>query len=391
MRARVIQRHLGRELGKRWWRWAVLFGTMLAVQAVALAWSKQAHAQTTVPYFKIQAQDSYASARRYAGVTAPARSAQLGFKRSGEVAHMLVDQGATVQQGQTLAHLDAALLRAELQQASANVAHADANLNAHHAAAQLARNTEQRMRRLRETGHASKQTYDEIFLDLQAKTAQVEVAKANKLRAQAAHQAALVALQEATITAPFDGVVQARYVDEGSQVNPGQGVLKVIETVAVEAHVGVPGVVAPNLQPGTSYALHINGEQHSGLLTTVLPEVDRDTRTVKAIFTLEGTNLLTRLSLGAVVELEFTEQVTSAGFWLPISALTAADRGLWSVYVINADNIVERRLLEIVHSEADRVFARGTLSDADRVVHTGVQRIVPGQVVAPVPALHARR
>ena len=390
MRARVFRRHLGRELGRSWWQWAVLLGWVLTLQVVALAWAKQAHAQTTVPYFKIQAQDSYASARRYAGVTAPARSAQLGFKRSGEVAQVLVDQGASVAKGQALAHLDAAGLRAELQQADANVAHAAANLNAHRAAAQLAMNTEQRMRKLRASGHASKQTYDEVFLDLQAKAAQVEVAKANKLRAEAAQQAARVALEEAAIIAPFEGVVQARYLDEGSQVQPGQAVLKVIETGAVEAHVGVPSAVAPKLQPGTRHTLYSNGAQLVGRLTTVLPEVDRNTRTVNAIFTLEDASPRSRLTLGAVVELEFTEQVASPGFWLPMSALTAADRGLWSVYVINPDDIIERRLLEIVHSEADRVFARGTLSDADRVVHTGVQRVVPGQAVVPVAALQAR-
>ncbi len=385
MRARVIQRHLGRDLGKRWWRWAVLFAWVLVIQVIALAWGKQAHAQITVPFFTIQAQEAYASARRYAGVTTAARSAQLGFRRSGELAEVLVDQGAVVQRGQPLAHLDAALLRAELQQAKANVAHAQASLTAARAAAQLALNTEQRLRQLRSTGHASKQTYDEVHLDLQAKLAQVEVAQANRLRAQAAQQAASVALDEATINAPFDGVVQTRFFDEGSQVNPGQAVLKVIENHVIEAHIGVPSSVSNALQPGNTYALYINGEQHSGRLTTVLPEVDRDSRTVNAIFSLP----VEQLALGAVVELEFSQQVVGNGFWLPMSALTAADRGLWSVYVINTDNIIERRLLEVVHSEAERVFARGTLSHADRVVYTGVQRIVPGQIVEPVPALQA--
>ena len=57
-------------------------------------------------------------------------------------------------QGQTLAYLDDALLRAEVPQAKANVAHAEASLVAARAAAQLAVNTERRMRRLRETAVA---------------------------------------------------------------------------------------------------------------------------------------------------------------------------------------------------------------------------------------------
>lgn len=385
MRARVIQRHLGRNLGRRWWQWAALIGAVVAIQIMALAWGKQAHAQVTVPYVQIQAQEKFASARRYAGNTTAARSAQLGFKRPGEIQQVLVDEGSHVERGQILAHLDAALLRAELQQALANVSHARASFTAAKASAQLAKNTEQRMRQLRESGHASKQTYDEVYLDLQAKAAQTEVAQANQQRAEAAVLAARVALQEATITAPFSGTVQARHVDEGSQVSPGQPILKLVENSVMEAHIGVPSSVSGQLTPGSSYPLYIQGKPFSGRLRAVLPEVDPMTRTVNAIFQLDTT-----VSMGSVVELEFSQQVASAGYWIPMSALSAADRGLWSVYVINDNNVIERRLLEIVHSEADRVFVRGTLSDADKVVHTGVQRIVPGQVVQPVPALQAK-
>ena len=95
------------------------------------------------------------------------------------------------------------------------------------------------------------------------------------------------------------------------------------------------------------------------------------------------------LAMGSVIELEFAQRVPAQGFWIPLSALSAAERGLWSVFVINTENIVERRLLEVVPTESDRVYARGTLSDADRVVQTGVQRIVPGQTVVPVPGMNA--
>ena len=64
-----------------------------------------------------------------------------------------------------------------------------------------------------------------------------------------------------------------------------------------------------------------------------------------------------------------------------MSALTASDRGLWAVYVINGENIIERRLVEVIHNEASRAYVRGLLSDRDRVVNSGVQRIVPGQTV----------
>ncbi|MBT5332712.1 MAG: efflux RND transporter periplasmic adaptor subunit, partial [Gammaproteobacteria bacterium] len=45
-----------------------------------------------------------------------------------------------------------------------------------------------------------------------------------------------------------------------------------------------------------------------------------------------------------------------------------------------------RRLVEVIHNEASRAFVRGLLSDKERVVNSGVQRIVPGQSVLPLKA-----
>ena len=47
----------------------------------------------------------------------------------------------------------------------------------------------------------------------------------------------------------------------------------------------------------------------------------------------------------------------------------------------SATHKLRRRELEIVHQEADRVFARGTLSDGEMVVVEGLHRLVPDQLV----------
>ncbi|MEM7220738.1 MAG: efflux RND transporter periplasmic adaptor subunit [Pseudomonadota bacterium] len=342
-------------------------------------------ADIAVPYFQIQAQDSFASARRYAGRVEAARTVQLGFKRSGNVDAVAADLGDRVAAGTELASLDSRVLRAELEAANADVEFARASLDASEANARLAANTERRMRKLRDSGHAPQQTYDENLLGLHARLAEVKVAKAAVRRAEAAAQAARVALDEATLSAPFDAIVQARYVDEGSQITVGQPVLKLVERNAFEAHVGLPSDTAARLEPGASYALRLGDTQISAPLRAVLPELDPATRTVTAVFEL-AQPADTGLAAGRVIELSVDEAIADPGFWIPLAALTAADRGLWSVYVINAEDRIERRLLEVLHSEADRVFARGTLTDADRVVATGVQRIVPGQRVTPVAA-----
>jgi len=89
------------------------------------------------------------------------------------------------------------------------------------------------------------------------------------------------------------------------------------------------------------------------------------------------------IPLGAVVELEFSSRIDTPGYWLPLTALTESDRGLWGIYVINEDSTVERRLVEVIHTEDGAAYVRGTLNPGERVISTGVQRLVPGQQVQP--------
>jgi len=87
---------------------------------------------------------------------------------------------------------------------------------------------------------------------------------------------------------------------------------------------------------------------------------------------------------GQLCEWQLNRPVNRSGYWLPASALTRGVRGLWSVMAVVDDNSqsrAEKRDIEIVLTEADRVLARGMLSDGDRVVVDGLHRIAAGQQI----------
>lgn len=364
-----------------WRRLMWLAPIVLIVEAlIMVSGIAEARAETRVAFVQAEARDSFSSERVYAGRTVAGRVSELGFKQAGQLVEMRVDLGDRVDAGQLLARLDAAALEAALAQADADVDHAAATLEATRARADLARETERRYADLKGSGHVSAQQYDEQRLELTARMAEVEVARAGVARARAARTAAQIALAESRIEAPFAGTIQARYHDEGRQLQPGEAVLRLVETGRLEAHVGVPEAVAPGLNVASSYRLRWNGQTLTATLAAVLPEVDPATRTLTAVFRLTDAEV----PLGAVVELEAARQVHAAGFWLPLTALTESDRGLWGVFVIAPDSTLERRIVEVLHTESDRVFVRGTLSEGERVVRTGVQRLVPGQRVEPV-------
>lgn len=374
MRTSLIKKHFPRG----WNNFSRLAILLLAVQITWLGLIQCAHAATVVSYLTAEAETGFEATRVYAGRTVPGRASELGFKFGGQLARVHVDIGDYVNEGDLLAELDSASLDAVQAQADADVSLSAANLLALEAETQLARQTEARFRSLRDSGHTSAQTYDEQRLALRAKEAHLSVAVASLARSRANQRAATIAVDESRIYAPFSGQVQSRLMDEGAQARSGQSVLRLVETAHRKAHVGVPDSMIETLRQETSYTLRWADARIPGILKTVLPEVDRESRTVTAVLDLEDETV----PFGAVVELELSYRVNADGYWLPLTALTESDRGLWGAFVVDGDSNAERRLVEVLHIEAERAYVRGTLQPGDRIISTGVQRIVPGQSVS---------
>jgi multidrug efflux pump subunit AcrA (membrane-fusion protein) len=128
-------------------------------------------------------------------------------------------------------------------------------------------------------------------------------------------------------------------------------------------------------------------------VAALLPEVEGSTRTLTVVLTLPQTAVGAVLP-GQVVRLQWAETVATAGFWLPTTALSKGERGLWSCFALVQESPgeapffrVERRAIEILHTENDRVFVRGLLQLGERVVKSGTHRLVAGQYVRPVTSL----
>jgi hypothetical protein len=101
-----------------------------------------------------------------------------------------------------------------------------------------------------------------------------------------------------------------------------------------------------------------------------------------------------RARVGDFVDILTSKRVDSAGFWMPVSALAEGVQGLWSCLVAApiepgrsseaATHRLERREVEIVHLEKDRVFVRGTVQPGELVVIQGLHILVPGLSVRAV-------
>lgn len=166
-----------------------------------------------------------------------------------------------------------------------------------------------------------------------------------------------------------------------------------MEDTRPEVHVGLPPHVAANLISGSRQSVRIGQAMHAAQVARILPELDTATRTVLTVLTLDTPGESQRQNfVGQVARLELQETIDAPGFWLPLTALTKGERGLWACYALVPDAQgdasalrTEPRLVEILHTDNSRVFVRGLLQAGERVVKTGTHRLVAGQRVQALP------
>ena len=175
--------------------------------------------------------------RHAIGEVKPRYESDLSFRVAGKVLTRLVDVGATVRRGDTLATLDTQDARNRLRSAEADVSAADAELVE-------ARGTEARKAKLLSDGWTPKATYDTALRNLRSAEARLAAAKANLdlTRDQ---------LHYTTLKAEFDGLITAVGVEAGQNVAAGQMVIKLARPSDKDAVFNIAETAFTDHNPGS--------------------------------------------------------------------------------------------------------------------------------------------
>lgn len=332
----------------------------------------------------LQARDGFEVTENYAGRIVSRRASDISFEQTGLLVAVLVQDGDRVTAGQDLARIDTRQLEARRRELEAELKHQKALRDQTKARLDLARITEKRRSELLRQNNVSRQLYDQSLFEERALASEMNASMAAIEQAAAALDRVEVDLSKAVVKAPFDGVVVDRLVHEGTVVSPGTPVLRLIEAGIKEVRVGVPAHAADALRPGTTYQVEVNGRIVQATLQAVLPSLNAETRTVPLVLSLPDPDMA--FQNGQLARLQLARTVTMNGFWVPATALIGGRRGLWNAYALEdlgSDGLksISLREVQALHSEGDRLFVRGTLKDGDRLVATGLHRLVPGQIV----------
>jgi RND family efflux transporter MFP subunit len=196
------------------------------------------------------------------GSVAAWQEATIGSQSSGlRITELMVNVGDVVKRGQVLASFDSEAVRADLAQAKAALAEAEATALDSIANADRARG-------LQASGAISKQQIGQYLTAEQTAKARVAAAKASLDVQQ-------LRLKYTQVVAPDAGVISARMATVGAVLGNGAELFRMIRQARLEWRAEVTSADLSKLTAGmTATVMAPNGEQTQGKVRMVAPTVD---------------------------------------------------------------------------------------------------------------------
>jgi len=353
----------------------------LAAVAVLAACSAQAKQDAaTPPPAQVTVTDvAFKSLRQwddFTGRLEPIDTVEIRPRVSGYIDGAQFTEGARVHKGQVLFQIDPRPYKAEADRAAAEVARAKAQLD-------LAVVNRERGRRLIEQNALAQSEFDRLASEERA-------AQANLSAAQAALQTARLNLEWTRVTSPIDGRVSKAIITRGNLVTQSSLLTTVVSDTPIYAEFNADEQTflkyasAERGKGGPVYMglMTEEGYPHVGKLSFIDNALDAKSGTIagRAIFA----NADGRFTPGLFARIRLVSAESQTVALAPDRAV-ATDLGKRFVVVVDKANKAEYRPVEIGPLAGNLRIIRSGLKPGDRVIVGGLQKVKPGDIVAPVP------
>jgi RND family efflux transporter MFP subunit len=304
----------------------------------------------------------------------PFQDVMIHAKVSGYVNPIRVDIGDRVKAGDVLATLEVPELADQLEGARASARRAEAE----HAIAHLSHGRLVEVNR----GHPDLVARQDLD-DAEAKDLATEAGLATA-RAEADRFATLSDYTK--VTAPFDGVVTKRFVDNGALVEAGTAanalpIVELSEISLLRLRFPVPEAEAPLVREGGEVSVSVDalGRSFTGRIARDEGDIERATRTL--VVEVDVPNPDGALKPGMYASVTLPTQVAAGAVAIPLQALGTGDRP--TVFVIGGDNRVSERRVDVGIRTAAMAEIRSGVAEGDLVLVGERSGIAEGSSVTP--------
>jgi HlyD family secretion protein len=338
-------------------------------------------------------------------VVAPRTTAYLDAVEGGQVAEVLVEEGAFVTRGQVMLKLKNTNLQLEMLGRQAQLMEQLDRLNqtilafeqarlTHQrdlidSSAQIERLTQRQQRReaLRATGMVAQEEVDEVAIDLaRARKLQAAALEAReideKFRNEQVTQLrnsikttrenldmASETLQSLSVKAPINGQLTALDADLGAAKAPGQRIGQIDDSTAYKIEAGVDEFYLGRVKPGQSATAESNGRTWKLEVAKVYPQVTSRQFKVDLHFTeaaapeglRRGQSMEVRLEVGA----------SSKGLVTANGPFFEETGGNWVFVLPPSGNVAQRRAVRFGRRNPEQIEVLAGLAQGERIVSSG--------------------
>lgn len=261
---------------------------------------------------------------------------------SGRLVYLNVPEGGNIMQGTIIARLNDADLQAQLTKIKVQLA--------------LARQTEDRLKKLLALNGINQADYD------------AALGQVNALLADISYTEALI--EKTVVKAPFSGVLGLRQVSPGAFVTPATTIATLQQTQQLKIDFSVPEEFIEFVEKGDSVSVKTdmeNSERLQAIVTAIEPQANRDTRNLKVRAILRGD----KANPGAFVKVYIARTKQSKSILIPSNAIipdamskkVVLVKGGKATFVPVETGIRRERLLEVTSGlqPGDSVVVDGVL------------------------------
>jgi RND family efflux transporter MFP subunit len=382
---------------RRWIAWSVLAILVCAAGVAAWQWStRERPIQVETVAVLERAAGTQAAVLNASGYVTARRRATVASKITGKLVEVNVEEGMAVREGQVLARLDDATLRATLALAEAQAEAARRGVRENEVRLNEAKLTFTRLSRLIKEGLVTQ-------AELEAAEAQVDSFDARILAAReqvkvAEQQVALAKtnLDDTIIRAPFSGVAISKDAQPGETVSPVSagggftrtGICTIVDMESLEIEVDVNEAYINRVRPRQDVSAALDAYPDSPIparVITTVPTADRQKATV--LVRIGFNELDSRILPDMGVKVTFLRddegaEVAAARpvMLVPKSAIrTEGDRSY--AFVVLSAGVVDRRAVTTGGIDGDRLEVLAGLNVGERVVVSPPQELAGGDRV----------
>lgn len=297
------------------------------------------------------------------GVVRAAERADLSFHIGGRLTEIFVNEGDRVARGQTLATLDS-------RDAEISLASAQLELD----------NTEVEYQRAKSIYEKSKAISKSDLDDL---TTRYNLAKNRRDEAQRQ-------LDYTKIIAPFDGIVGRKLVDNHVQIQANAPVFTLHDLQDLEVVIHIPdSVMLSSLRSTSAFAeiSAIPNQMFDLTLRTYATQADPVTQTYAVVLGfdhLNGYRVLPGMTAKVIPSKLQNDSSSTQRIAVPLTAVVPDNQGQQFVWVVNGENRVEKRFVDVGALSRDRVVIKDHLTIGDRIVIAGVSSLKEGMEIRPI-------